>query len=172
MRPKACPSTSRSIARHLILMSALVVGLGLALTAQAFAQTLQVNINTKSTRSVGCPNGDYLCGTANIAGYGAATWNYFVVEATLTPPSTTCGTYQADSMFTLASDGSTLTLSESGVFCFVSHPSKGFGNPNYITGTWTASGTGPSFAGVTGSGIDTLRGAGAHVSGSYSGSLG
>jgi hypothetical protein len=68
-----------------------------------------------------CADGAYLCGTATIAGYGAATWNLYVTGLTgvVSPRGST---YTATTYFTLASDpDSTLVLDEGGDFCGLGH---------------------------------------------------
>jgi len=177
----ATGSRSRSIAGRLMLVSALVLALSLAFTGAASAQpALQANVAGTGTPR-GCSNGATLCGTANIAGHSTANWNWFVTG--VTPVQTSCGTtYTATVDFTLASDGSTLALNESGYICAPGKDAIGFfaegpmalGHPNYPHGTWTvdtADSTG-QFAGLDGSGTDDLQNAGGQVSGSYSGTLG
>ena len=112
----ATGSRSRSIAGRLMLVSALVLALSLAFTGAASAQpALQANVAGTGTPR-GCSNGATLCGTANIAGHGTASWNWFLTG--VTPIQTSCGTtYTATEDFTLASDGSTLALNESGYIC-------------------------------------------------------
>jgi hypothetical protein len=141
---------------------------------------LQANVAGTGTPR-GCSNGATLCGTANIAGHGTASWNWFLTG--VTPIQTSCGTtYTATEDFTLASDGSTLALNESGYICAPGKDAIGFfaegpmalGHPNYPHGTWTvdtADSTG-QFAGLGGSGTDDLQSAGGQVSGSYIGTLG
>jgi hypothetical protein len=130
-----------------------------------------------------CSNGAYICGTANIAGYGAATWNFYVTGNTnVVSP---CGsTYTATTDFTLVSDpSSTLVLDESGSLCGLGHDgaayrgyfnngSKAYGHPFAIVGSWTVdlASTG-QFGGLAGSGTDRVNVAGAHFAGSYSGTL-
>jgi hypothetical protein len=168
--------------RHLILLPVLVVAVSLAFTGAASAQTaFQADVTAKGTLPAGpCANGAFYCGTANIAGYGTASWNFFLTGVTIS--QTSCGsTYTATTEFTLA-DGSTLVVNEGGPVCgpgkdaagYFSEGPKAFGHPNYPFGTWTvdtADSTG-QFAGLSGSGTDALHAAGAHASGSYTGTLG
>lgn len=107
---------------------------------------------------------------ANIDGYGAASWDLNLTGFTQTSP--TSATYTATTDFTL-SDGSTLEVSENGVVTFpygwTAQPGTAFGHPNYVAGIWTVVTATGGFTGLSGSGTDTLHGAGAHTVGSYSG---
>jgi hypothetical protein len=179
----ATGSRSRSIARRLMLVSALVVALSLAFTGAASAQTpFQATVKATQTLPAGpCSNGAYACGTANLAGYGAASWNLFVTSATADLSS--CGSsYTATTEFTLASDpGSTLVLDESGPLCgpgkdaagYFKEGAKAYGHPFTFVGSWTVDPTSTGqFFGLAGSGSDLVNVAGANVAGSYSGTLG
>lgn len=176
---------ARTIAPMLAL-SALLAALGLAFTGTASAQTsFQASGTSTFTRPAGpCANGAYLCGTANIAGYGAATWNFYTTNSTSVVSP--CGSsYTATTDFTLVSDpNSTLVLDEGGSLCGLGHDgaayrgyfnegSKAYGFPFEIVGSWTVdpASTG-QFAGLTGSGTDLVHVAGAHAASSYSGTLG
>lgn len=169
-----------------MLASALAVALTIAFTGVAFAQApFRASVTyTGPKPSGGCANGAYFCGTANIADYGVASWDLFVLGNTNV--QSRCGsTYTAITYFTLASDpASTLVLDEGGDLCGLGHNgaayrgyfaggSKDFGHPFAVVGNWTVdpSSTG-RFAGLTGSGTDFVRVAGAHSAGSYSGTLG
>jgi hypothetical protein len=167
----------------MLALSAVLAALSLAFTGTASAQTaFQASIKgTNTLPSGGCSSGAFYCGTANIAGYGTASWDWHITSITIV--QTSCGTiYTATVDFRLSSDGSTLVLNESGNACvpgnagagFFAEGAKAYGHPNYPNGTWTvdtADSTG-QFAGLSGSGTDALHGAGAHVDGSYSGTLG
>ena len=161
---------------------AVTAAASLAFTEAASAQTaFQADVTATSLLPAGpCANGAFYCGTADIAGYGAASWNFFLTGYTIS--QTSCGsTYTATTDFTLA-DGSTLVVNEGGPICgpgkdaagYFSEGPKAYGHPNYPDGTWTvdtADSTG-QFAGLAGSGTDALHAAGAHASGSYTGALG
>jgi hypothetical protein len=183
---KAYTLKARSVTARVILLPALVVALSLALTGAASAQTpLQATVTFTGTVPAGpCSNGAYFCGTANIAGYGAASWNEYVTSNTnVVSP---CGsTYTATTYFTLVSHpGSTLVLDEGGFLCGLGHDgaayrgyfyegSKGFGHPFEVEGSWTVdSASTGQFLGLAGSGTDLVHVAGAHSAGSYSGTLG
>jgi hypothetical protein len=175
--------TSGAFARRLVLLPALLVAVSVAFAGAASAQTtFQADGTSTQTKPAGpCSNGAFVCGTVNIAGYGAASWNFYVTSLTIS--QTSCGsTYTADTSFTLASDGSTLALHESGYICGPGNNANGYfkeapqayGHPSYPFGTWTvdtADSTG-QFAGLGGSGTDALQAAGAHLAGSYTGTLG
>ncbi len=169
----------------MLALSALLAALSLAFTGTASAQTsFQASVTATETLPAGpCSNGAYACGTANIAGYGAATWNMYVTGNTnVVSP---CGsTYTATTYFTLASDsGSTLVLDEGGSLCGLGHDgaayrgyfnegSTAYGHPFDIVGNWTVdkASTG-QFHRLSGSGTDVVQVAGAHFAGSYSGTL-
>jgi hypothetical protein len=174
-----------AVTRHLILLSALLAALSLAFTGTASAQTsFQASVTFTGTLPAGpCANGAYLCGTANIAGYGAATWDFYTTSST--GVYSRCGsTYTATTYFTLVSDpGSTLVVDESGSLCGLGHDgsayrgyfnegSKAFGHPFEIVGSWAIDSASGQFAGLTGSGTDQVHVAGAHAAGSYTSTLG
>jgi hypothetical protein len=174
--------TSGAFMRRLILLPVLVVAVSLAVTGAASAQTaFQADVKGAGSPVAGCSNGAFFCGTATIAGYGTASWSFYLTG--LTPVQTSCGsTYTATTDFTLASDGSTLALDEGGYVCAPGKDGASFfggghssvGNPNHTYGTWTvdtADSTG-QFAGLGGSGTDALQDAGGQVSGNYTGTLG
>ena len=179
----ATGSRSHSIARRLMLVSALVVALSLAFTGAASAQTpFQATVKaTQTLADAPCSNGAFACGTANLAGYGAASWNFYVTSVTVVPSS--CGSsYTATTEFTLASDpGSTLVLDESGPLCgpgkdaagYFKEGAKAYGHPFTFVGSWTVDPTSTGqFFGIAGAGSDLVNVAGANVAGSYSGTLG
>jgi hypothetical protein len=178
--------TTRPARRAAMLaLSALAAALSLAFTGTASAQTsFQASVTFTGTLPAGpCPNGAFFCGEANIAGYGAASWNFYVTSSTSVVSP--CGsTYTATTDFTLVGDpGSTLVVDEGGPLCGLGHDgaaingyfkegSKAFGHPFKIVGSWTVdpASTG-QFGGLTGSGTDLVNVAGAHAGGSYSGAL-
>ena len=185
-RPYTRSRTSDGFRHLLVLLPALVVGLSLAVTAPASAQTtLRADASSTQTSPEGlCANQAYICGTANLAGIGTATWNMFITG--FGPDYSACGsTYSATTYFTLSGDpASTLVLDEAGSICGLGHDgaayrgyfaegSKAFGHPFAFVGNWTVdpASTG-QFAGRTGSGTDRIDLAGAHVGGSYNGTLG
>ena len=166
-----------------MLVSALGVALSLAFTGEASAQTpFQATVSATQTLPAGpCANGAFFCGTANLAGYGSESWNFFVTSSTPVPSS--CGSsYTATTEFTLAGDpGSTLVLDESGALCapgkdgaaFFKEGSKAYGHPFTIVGSWSVDPTSTGqFAALAGSGTDLVKTAGARAAGSYTGTLG
>jgi hypothetical protein len=149
--------------------------LSLAFTGVASAQApFQADVTFTRTLPAGpCSNGAFICGRANIAGYGAASWNLYVTGFTSIPSP--CGsTYTATTDFTLASDpGSTLVLDEAGSLCglgpdgaayrgYFAEGSKAFGHPFAFVGNWNVdpASTG-QFFGLGGSGTDLVNVAGA-----------
>jgi hypothetical protein len=185
-----------ALARPLMLLPALVVALSLVFTGSAAAQTpFQASVTSTGNPHVGCLSGAFFCGTANIAGYGAATWNFGnVTNPTLS--DTPCGTtYTATTTFTLLSDpSSTLVLDESGNICGLGHDGAAYrgyfaegpnaaGHPYTIVGAPSASvpdggwivdsastGQFSQFAGSTGT--DLMNTAGGYLAGTYTGTLG
>jgi len=171
--------------RHVVLLPVLVAALSLAFTAPVSAQTtFQANVASTQTLPVGpCANGAYICGTAKLAGYGAASWDVYITG--YAPEYSACGSsYTATTFLTLASDpASTLVLDEAGSLCGLGHDgaayrayfiqgSQSFGHPFAIVGNWTVDGASTGqFAGLAGSGTDQINLAGAHVGGSYTGLL-
>ena len=143
---------ARSVIRPLVLLPAPIVGLSLAFTAAASAQTavpFQASVNDRSTNGNGhpgpaCPN-LYYCGNASIAGYGAAFWSFNSPDPNPTPDGPDCWDYTGTSTFTLVNDpGSILVLNEDNFkFC---HPGNSgntpgwqnaYGHPGRGGGTWT-----------------------------------
>jgi uncharacterized low-complexity protein len=170
--------------RRLVLLPVIGVALSLAFAAPASAQTaFQANGTSTQQKPNGpCPNaasGEYICGTADLAGYGAASWDFVVTSTTAV--LTQCGsTYTATTSFTLASDpSSTLVVDESGNACAPGldgngyWKNNGYGHPFSFVGSWTVdpASTG-QFAGLSGAGTDLINVAGAHLHGSYTGALG
>jgi len=165
-----------------MLVSALSIALTLAFPAVASGQTpFQADVNSTQIRPGLCANGAYACGTANLAGYGAASWNWY--PTSVTAVQTSCGSsYTATVDFILVSEpGSTLVLDEAGNLCapgndgagYFNEPPQAYGHPYAIVGSWTVdpSSTG-QFLGLAGSGTDLIEIAGAHSGGSYSGTFG
>ena len=187
MNPKANKCKWGAFTRRLIVLPALVVAVSLAFAGAASAQTpFQASVTSTVTLPAPCSNGAFFCGTANIAGYGAASWDFGnVTNPTIS--DTPCGTtYTATTEFTLLSDpASTLVLDESGNVCGLGNDGaayrgyfpegpKAYGHPFAIVGNWTVdpASTG-RFSGLTGSGTNLMNVvAGAHAAGSYSGALG
>lgn len=175
--------------KHLPTLAAATVLLIAGSAQRASADTVhvpfQADVTATETLPAGpCSNGAYICGTATLAGYGAASWDLY--PTAYTPSVTPCGSsYAATTYFTLANDpGSTLVVDEAGSFCGLGHDgaayrgyfnegSKAYGHPFAIVGGWTVdpASTG-QFSGLAGSGTDRVNIAGAHVGGSYSGTLG
>jgi hypothetical protein len=175
MNAKTYTRRSGSVARHLLLLPALVVALSLAFAGAASAQTsFQATVNGINPKpKPPCPT--TFCGTASIAGYGPATWTINAISTTTV--SSACFSYQATTTFELLSDGSTLVLNETGLVCAPgnssSAPPQSFGFPEYAkNSSWTVESGSGQFSGLTGAGTDALHAAGARISGTYSGTLG
>jgi hypothetical protein len=177
---------SGAFTRRLIGLPALVILVSLTFTAAASAQTavpFQASVNDISQNgqpSAPCPT-IYYCGSASIAGYGAAFWSFD--ESPKVPPTPLgldCFLYTGTSTFTLLSDGSTLVLNEENVL--LCHPGNSgntpgfqlpaYGHPNSGNGNWTLQKGNGQFKGLTGgSGTDTLRTNGALLELTWSGTV-
>ena len=125
------------------------------------------------TKPVGCASGITSCGSVEISAFGSGQFSFTITSFVRTPPS--CATYDADVVFSL-SDGSTLTLAESGTVCgpgmsFIPQPAPGgsYGNPVNGEGSWTIVGATGQFAGLTGTGTSRFDQAGAAIRGTYVG---
>jgi len=176
----------RSIMRPLVLLPALVVGLSLAFTGAASAQTVPFHANVNDITPIGPPSARswpcptiYFCGRASIAGYGAAFWSFDESpDVPPTPVSSDCSVYTGTSTFTL-SDGSTLVLNEKNfVFCEAGNSGNApgwqyaVGHPGRGNGNWTVqTGTGQFSRLTGGSGTDTLRTNGALLAVAWSGTV-
>jgi hypothetical protein len=188
MNVKQYTSRFGAFRRCLIVLSALVVALSLAFTGVASAQSFQASVKANTPPPKPCPTTTF-CGSASIAGYGPATWTLTATTTTVSPapcpPPFRNGlvstfTYTATTTFDLLSGDGTLVLDESGLVCAPGNsasaqaptPSKGF--PEYASNSsWTVDPLSNGvFGGLTGSGTDALQAAGAHFSGTYSGTLG
>lgn len=166
----------RAMTRYLILLPALVAGLSLGFSAAASAQTavpFQASVNGIHPKpKPPCPTTAF-CGSANIAGYGAATWT---LDFTITGAvSSACFGYTATTAFQLLSDNSTLVLNENALACAPGNsvaPPQSFGVPLYSkNSTWTVAAASGQFSGMTGEGTDALRTDGARAYGTYTGTL-
>ena len=145
-----------------LLRSALFATLLVGSLAPAASAATDVHIEGHFTQHFGgrngelapCPNGEVICGTGRVEGYGAATDAFIDVDGEL------------QYAFTLA-DGSSITLA----FEFVSAETPGvsgethgatmsFGNPVVITLDAFVIGSTGQFAGATGTGTLTLHNVG------------
>jgi hypothetical protein len=177
MHANSLTSRSRSITHHLLVLVAVVLGLGLAFSGTASAQTgFQASIKGifPPPKQSQCPAGDFFCGTA-ITNYGSAAWGWAPIQAQQVSNTCTPGpelVYEATVTFVL-DDGSTLVLDENGTTCqpgnAFSAPGamQSFGNPTTLTGSWTVQSANGQFGSITGPGTDTLKSAGLQVSGTY-----
>ena len=167
-RPTASSTATRS--RALLAVAAVVIGSALTLAGTAFAQSgFQAGVSGHTPKPMPCPNGEFFCGTAN-TNLGPAVWTFTLTSLTVS----TCDSYTATVTFTLA-DGSTLLLDENGTACgpgksnLSNAAGNSYGHPGDAAGNWTVQSADGKFSGTTGTGTDALRFAGAHVSGSYTG---
>jgi hypothetical protein len=150
---------------------AVVLGLGLAVSGTASAQTgFQATIKTVNQKPNPCSGGNFFCGTAT-TNDGPATWTFLLTDNA--PLSTQCLTYEATVTFALG-DSSTLVLDENGPVCEPGHallaPGNMLhsdGNPLTATGSWTVHSATGQFGSITGPGTDTINAAGAQMSGTY-----
>jgi hypothetical protein len=164
-----------SVASITGLIGAVAIASTLAFAATASAQSgFQAVVTAKDSAPKPCPNGEFLCGTADVANYGPAAWTFSLTSLTV---EGTCDSYAATVTFELA-DRSALVLNEDGAACgpgqsnLSNASSKSFGHPGDASGNWTVQSADGRFTGLTGSGTDALHLAGAATAGTYSGSLG
>ena len=155
-------------------LTALIAAAAVGTCTPALAADFSATIMDTLRRPAGpCVDGAFRCGEAEIAGYGAADWSFFITDFTVV--SLSCVEYTAITTFTLADD-SLLALVEAGADCspgksLLKTPPTSWGNPESATANWQVIlGTG-QFAGVTGEGQSTLQGAGAAMRGDYAGAL-
>jgi hypothetical protein len=157
--------------RTLALLGCLAV-VALLMAAPPGAQTttaLSATFNEGFGRATAhpCPATETFswCGAGTVVGFGEATSLTEVTGFSNFDPETACADITLRRTLTFT-DGSTLVLEETGTVCFpgtsASAPGsmKSFGNPLSSESTFTIiSGTG-RFAGATGSGTATTKGAG------------
>jgi hypothetical protein len=158
---------------YFALSVATAVSLLVARPASAQTTDFSAEIKANVPKPVGCPEGANFCGDAIIKGLGTAQFLFLVTSRQIT--SEPCLDYTATATFTLA-DESRLTLAETGVACgmgktFFKGSEKSFGNPFRASGTWEVRDATGQFAGSTGNGSATRQVAGAHYSGTYTGTL-
>ena len=152
------------------VLAALVLGIASPGVAADFSATIKDTLR----RPAGpCLDGAFRCGEAEVAGYGAADWSFFITDFTVV--SLTCVEYTAITTFTLADD-SLLALAEAGTDCspgksLLKTPPSSWGNPESATADWQVIGGTGQFAGATGQGRSMLQGAGAAMRGDYAGAL-
>jgi hypothetical protein len=168
-------STWRVIARRLLPLLALVAALSLAAAGGASAQAgFQATVKGNNPKPKPCANGDFVCGSATTT-FGDATWGFEPTGETPPPPGAPYGSYEATATFVLSDGSSTLVLDESGTICgpgnsiWAPGQSVSFGNPFYLTGSWTVETATGEFSSlpVGTAGTDALHFAGAHSSGTY-----
>jgi hypothetical protein len=165
---------------HRFGMLAAVLAASGAFAGVASAQTpFQATVKANDPSPAGCA---FICGTADIAGYGHATWTW-------TPPSDfaavngpQCIPYGDRGIFAQVTFvlpdalNSTLLLNESGSVCtpggsnaFQPYgPTAPVGHPTHVNGSWSVASATGQFAGLNGAkGNDALHAAGRETSGSY-----
>jgi hypothetical protein len=164
----------RAIAPALVALVAVVV---LAPSTKADTLDFRAEIDDHSTKVPGCADGAFICGEAILNDFGPAIFSYFLTSVTPVPEGCggyVVGMYTATTIFTLP-DGSRLTLDESGSVCGPGNSLTApggrysYGNPVDGNGVWDVETATGRFAGLTGSGTDTFRSAGAHVVATYIG---
>jgi hypothetical protein len=166
----------RLVARRLLFLPALVVGLSLAAPGPASALAgFQASVKGNNPKAKPCPEGDYVCGSAT-TNYGDGTWTFSPTGETPPAPGASCGSYEATVTFALDdASSSMLVLDETGSVCgpgnsiWAPGQSHSNGNPFYFTGSWMVETATGEFAsiGVGTMGTDALHIAGAHSSGTY-----
>jgi hypothetical protein len=162
----------------ILAVAGLVVTLVLAALPASAKTTVAFSAEFKETfgRANSKPCSHFLCGVGTVAGFGSATSAFDLTD--FAPiEGTNCGNLEGIRVITLASDGSTLTLDETGTVCFPGQSSfapgaqMSFGNPADINTTWTVDrGTGV-FRGAKGSGTDSDHNSGDEGHASLKGTL-
>jgi hypothetical protein len=158
--------------RYLLCILALATAMACSAPAAAAQTAVTAKVKGHTTSSVSC-DGANLCANAVITGFGSAEYSFTTTGFAFI--SAACGSYAATTTFKLQ-DGSTLTLNEAGTICgrglsFVKGSLTSFGNPRVISGDWVVQAATGQFAGMTGSGTNTLHFEGANRNGTYSGTL-
>lgn len=159
--------------RRITLLGALGVVALLVIPPLAEAQTTQSFEahfkNVQQKKAPPCPGGALdFCGTGTVSGFGPAS--YELQGTGITPiPNSGCLAVTAVATITLADQSGSFTANVTATVCFPgnSHSAPGylksFGNPFNAEGTFVITGGTGVFAGATGSGTATLKGAGAHT---------
>ena len=157
------------------LLSAAVSALVAVPTANAADVQLSGEFTGKQARmDQPCPEPfSLVCGTGTVAGFGPATYSFVPLAGS--PFEGSCRALSGAINIELSDGSGALGLFTSGTICYPgnSHftPSQqvGFGNPFRFDGTWEVLGSSGIFAGASGIGTATIKGAGArsrlHVSG-------
>jgi hypothetical protein len=164
-------TAARALLALMLGLSVIAIGPGASAQTTAF----RAEFDGPSPKPAGCPDGAFVCGHGDVAGFGTADYGYFLDS--FARVSASCASYIATVSIALT-DSSTLTLEEAGTVCgpggsFFPQPAPGgsYGNPVNGNGTWEVQSATGQFAGVTGSGTDTFHSAGAHFTASYVGNL-
>jgi hypothetical protein len=159
--------------RRITLLGALGVVALLVIPPLAEAQTTQSFeahfANAQQRNAPPCPGGilDF-CGTGTVSGFGPAS--YELQGTGVTPiPNSQCLAVTAVVTITLADQSGSFTADATAINCFpgnsqnTAKSANSFGNPFKATGSFVITGGTGVFAGATGRGTATLRGAGAHT---------
>lgn len=151
--------------RKALLLAATLLALAATPAASAQSTDFEATFQEFFGRSTPHPCTSFLCGTGNVAGFGAATSTFEILTFDF-DPETACGDTTIRYTITLSSGAGTLILNGEGTVCFPGKSffapgaAKSFGNPFELTFTWTVSGGTGIFAGATGSGTGVTTGAG------------
>jgi hypothetical protein len=161
------------------LLLALLTALALVPIASATTTSFSATFHESFGRATAhpCSADVFACGSGTIAGFGAATDEFFI---TYFEPDTAfetgCSPLTLLRTITLT-DGSTLVTEETGTVCFpgvtIQTPGslRSYGNPGLFTGTYEVlEGTG-AFEGATGSGTSKFKAAGDAVVSTLSGTI-
>jgi hypothetical protein len=159
--------------RRITLLGALGVVALLVIPPLAEAQTTQSFeahfANVQQKKAPPCPGGALdFCGTGTVSGFGPAS--YELQGTGITPiPNSGCLAVTAVTTITLADQSGSFTANVTATVCFpgnsqnTAKSANSFGNPFKAEGSFVITGGTGVFAGATGSGTATLRGAGAHT---------
>jgi hypothetical protein len=173
---------NRMKARRLICMVVPVVAALAPAAGPASASPLSgFQASIKSVNPLGnpqpCMQIHTICGTADVAGYGPASWTFDVSSlSNYGDPTPQCATYAASGEFVLTDGGGTLIYDEIGTVCApgnsVLAPRRGIFNPPWtvIAGKWKVDGGTGAFTGATGRGTDSAKITGPEARGTYTSS--
>jgi hypothetical protein len=153
--------------RKAVLLAAVLLALAAVPAASAQSTSFEATFQEffGQSKPHPCPAPYFMCGTGAVAGFGAATSTFELLTFDFNP-ETRCGDTTFRYTITLSSGAGTLTLAGDGTVCFPGNSTlapgaaKSFGNPFRLTFMWSVTGATGVFAGASGSGTGTSRGAG------------
>lgn len=153
-----------SISTFVLTATCLTVSVPAAAGAETVSFEAQVHGGPQDLRSCTAR----LCGDAELAGFGDATFTR--VRTTSRQTSKSCEDHTAVDTFRLP-DGSSLVLTVNGTGCAQGKQAPNLSGAAQIHGSWTVQEATGVFAGLTGAGTMSLRFHGERFSARYTGTL-